>query len=63
MRRGTKPWERAGKAPRDPRTLLRYLIVAEDAKSGLDYLKSFEVLERLAQIVAVGNSRGVANYR
>ena len=55
MRRGTKPWERAGKALRN-RSLRRYLIVAEDAKSGLDYLRSFQIPDNYAHIVAVGGA-------
>jgi hypothetical protein len=52
----SKPWgirlERRGEI----RKLRRYLIVSEDAKSGLDYLLSFKVPSKIVQIESEGGA-------
>ncbi|MEX2606255.1 MAG: RloB family protein [Kiritimatiellia bacterium] len=46
----------SGKRRKNVRQLRRYLIVAEDSKSGLDYLLSFPHNETLVQIVSEGGA-------
>lgn len=51
-----KPWDIALSRRTAQRPGRRYLIVAEDAKSGLDYLRAFRVPPRFAEIVPVGGA-------
>ena len=51
-----RPWEIALSRRTGQRPSRRYLIVAEDAKSGLNYLLSFQIPPRFAEIVTEGGA-------
>lgn len=58
----SKPWERKAGRSTSVRKLQRHLIVCEDSKSSVDYLRSFEVPEDFAEVVVeggAGNTCGV----
>jgi len=51
-----RPWEISLSRRTRQRPSRRYLIVAEDAKSGLDYLVSFQIPAHFAEIVPEGGA-------
>lgn len=52
----SRPWDIPLSRRAIRRARRRFLIVAEDAKSGLDYLRAFRVSPRVAEIVPVGGA-------
>lgn len=51
-----KRWESKSERKKESRSRRRYLIVCEDSKSSLDYLKAFEIPPDFAEIVTEGGA-------
>jgi hypothetical protein len=51
-----KPWEKKNTQPKQVRQLQRHLIVCEDEKSAVYYLRAFEILANYVEVVVEGGA-------